>query len=66
MSRVQIDSEVWDAICAHYAALEHPTEQDKTVIAYIADKIGRQVAHDSYMAERRAAALATQVKEDHT
>lgn len=63
MSRVQIDSEVWDAICTHYAGLEHPTEQDRAVIAYIADKIGRQVAHDSYMAERRAAALASRQEE---
>ena len=49
--KVLIESWVWDAICAHYAQMAEPSEDDRRVIAYMMDKLGRQIAHEAY--ERR-------------
>lgn len=51
--RVQIESWAWDLICDHYAGLRDPGPDDRRVIAYIADKVSRQIAHDTYMPQRR-------------
>lgn len=58
MSRtVKVDAAIWDAICEHYAALEHPTAEDQAVQRYMVDKTARQILHDSYMAQKRSEAL---------
>lgn len=57
MSRVMIDDWAWDLICDHYAQLSDPTPDDRRVLRYIADKISRQIARETYTAERRAADL---------
>ena len=53
MARVLIEAEVWDLICQHYAQLEQErgdelTTEDRAVIAYIRDKLRRQIRHDGY------------------
>lgn len=54
MSKVLIESEIWDKICQHYAELElgSPAEMltndDRDVIDYIRDKLRRQIRHDGY------------------
>ena len=59
MSRVMIDDWAWDLICDHYARLSDPAPDDRRVMAYIADKISRQIAREGYLAERRTAELET-------
>ncbi len=51
MAKVLIESWAWNAICEHYSQIEEPSEDDKRVIAYMMDKLGRQIAHEVY--ERR-------------
>lgn len=53
MSRVQIDAWAWDLICDHYARLSDPEPDDRRVMAYIADKISRQISREAYIAQRR-------------
>ena len=52
MSRVLIESEIWDIIVKRYALLEERgeglTAEDRTVIAYMKDKVRRQIRHDGY------------------
>lgn len=57
MSRVMIDDWAWDLICDHYAQLSDPTPDDRRVLRYMADKISRQIARETYTAERRATDL---------
>lgn len=57
VSRVMIDSAVWDAIVEHYTHLIEPSEDDRKVLMYILDKEYKRMAHDTYMAERRLDAL---------
>ena len=52
MSRVLIESEIWDIIVKRYALLEERgeglTAEDRTVIAYMKDKVRWQIRHDGY------------------
>ena len=52
MSRILIESKIWDMICHHYAQLEQDPEkltaEDRAVIDYIRDKLRRQIRHDAW------------------
>ena len=53
MSKVLIESEIWDSIVAHYARLEQErgdelTAEDRAVVEYMRDKLRRQIRHDGY------------------
>lgn len=52
MSRVLIESEIWELICQHYAQLEQEPDglsvEDRAVIDYIRDKLRRQIRHESW------------------
>ena len=53
MSKVLIESEIWDSVVAHYARLEQEhgdelTAEDQAVVDYMRDKLRRQIRHDGY------------------
>ena len=52
MSKVLIESKIWDIIVQRYALLEERgeglTAEDRAVIAYMKDKVRRQIRHDGY------------------
>ncbi len=53
MSRILIESEIWDLICQHYAQLEQErgdelTAEDRAVVEYMKDKVRRQIRHDAW------------------
>ena len=53
MSKVLIESEIWDSVVAHYARLEQErgdelTAADRAVVEYMRDKLRRQIRHDGY------------------
>lgn len=56
MSRVLIEDWVWDAVCERYAQIppDEQSQTDRDVIAYIVDKLGRQIARETYLVDRRA------------
>ena len=45
---VKIDADIWDAIVAHYSVLKEPTDVDRRVIAYMCDKLDRQMRRDDF------------------
>lgn len=53
MSKVLIESEIWDSIVEHYAQLERErgdelTAADRAVVEYMRDKLRRQIRRETY------------------
>ena len=55
MTKVLIEDWVWEAVCERYAQIlpEERSQTDRDVIAYMVDKLGRQIAREAYPVDRR-------------
>lgn len=45
---IKIDSDIWELIISHYSAIQEPTDEDKRVMSFIADKINRQIRREDF------------------
>lgn len=45
---VKVDADVWDEVVKHYMTVKEPTDADRRVIAYIMDKLSRQMRREDF------------------
>ena len=45
---VKVDADVWDEVVKHYMTVKEPTDADRRVIAYIVDKLNRQMRREDF------------------
>lgn len=45
---VKVDADVWDEVVKHYMTVKEPTDADRRVIAYIMDKLNRQMRREDF------------------